>query len=152
MKLDRIPEQPFMETQESRKLAVTLQHLAAQGADSAQITDAIVSTWVLVEAALSPVIGKKGIAALYTRSLYLVRARFPWLTAILDSDTSMDLPRLRAALAQQESSKAAAAGGAHLQTLYELLGSLIGRSLTGQLLHSAWENSFGGLAGKDISQ
>ena len=69
MKLNRISEQPFMETQESRKLAVTLQQLAAQGADSAQITDAIVSTWVVVEAALSPVIGKKGIAALYTRSL-----------------------------------------------------------------------------------
>lgn len=152
MKLDRTAGQPFMETQESRKLAVTLQHLAAQGADSAQITDAIISTWVVVEAALSPVIGKKGIAALYTRSLYLIRARYPWLSAIFGSDASMDLPRLRAALAQQESSKAASAGGAHLQTLYELLDSLIGPSLTGQLLGSAWDNSFVGFAGKDISQ
>ena len=140
-----------MEIQESRKLAVTLQHLAAQGADSVQITDAIVSTWVVVEAALSPIIGRKGIAALYTRSLYLIRTHYPWLSAIHGSDAAMDFSQLRAALARQESSKAAAAGGAHLQTLYELLGSLIGTSLTGQLLGPAWDNSFVGFAGKDIS-
>jgi hypothetical protein len=141
-----------MESQDSCKLAVTLEQLAARGANTAQITDAIVSTWKVVEAALAPIIGSKGVAALYGRSLYLIRAAHPWLAAIHQGpESTMDFPLLQQVLAQQESATAAAAGGAHLQTLYELLGSLIGPSLTGQLLRSAWDNPFDRGAAQDLS-
>ena len=132
-----------MESPESLKLAITLKQLAAQGGDIAQITDAIVSTWQTIDTALAPVIGTKGVAALYGRSLYLTVPGHPWLAALYTKDdTPMDLVHLRTVLAQQGSSAAAAAGGAHLQSLHELLASLIGPSLTGQLLRAAWDNPF----------
>jgi hypothetical protein len=141
-----------MESPESRRFAVTLKHLAAQGGDSAQVTDAVVSTWKTIDTTLAPVIGIKGVAALYQRSLYLAIPGHPWLaTLYTKDDTRMDLVRLKAALAQQDSLSAAAGGGAHLQTLYELLASLIGPSLTAQLLGAAWDKPFGRPASEDPS-
>lgn len=139
-------------SQESRQVAVTLERLAAEGADTTRIATAVVSTWQAVDAALAPVIGGKGVAALYGRSLYLVRASHPWLATLHDGpETLMDFAQLEALLTQQGSVIAAAAAGDHLQILYELLGSLIGPSLTGQLLRSAWDNPFGGPSAQDPS-
>jgi hypothetical protein len=136
--------------QDSRKVATTLERLAAQGADTARIADAAISTWQAIEAALAPVIGAKGVAALYGRSLYLVRARHPWLAAATDgADSRMDLGLLAAALARQENFTAATGAGDQLESLYDLLRSLIGPALTGQLLRSAWDNPFGGTAAQD---
>jgi hypothetical protein len=132
-------------TQDSRKVATTLERLAAQGANTKRIAEAVVSTWQAIDAALAPVIGGKGVEALYGRSLYLVRERHPWLAAANEgAGSQMDLDLLGSALAQQESFTAATAAGDHLESLYELLRSLIGPSLTGQLLRSAWDNPFGG--------
>ncbi|MCY7320080.1 MAG: hypothetical protein LH617_15395, partial [Ramlibacter sp.] len=101
---------------------------------------------------LAPVIGGSGVAALYVRSLHLVRNAHPWLAAAHQGPhTQMDLELLRAAVAQQEGASAAAGAGAHLQSLSGLLGSLIGPSLAGQLLGQVWGNSFDGIAGKEIS-
>jgi hypothetical protein len=136
--------------QDSRKVATTLERLAAQGASTTRIADAVVSTWQTIDAALAPVIGGKGVAALYGRSLFLVRERHPWLAAANEgAGTQMDLGLLGAALAQQETFTAATAAGDHLESLYELLRSLIGPSLTGQLLRSAWDNPFGGPVAQD---
>ena len=141
-----------MPTPDSRKVATTLQRLAAEGADTTRIADAVVTTWQAIDGALAPVIGGKGVAALYGRSLHLVRPAHPWLAAAHQGPpTQMDLGLLGVALAQQESVTAAAGAGDHLQTLYQLLGSLIGASLTGQLLRPAWDNAFDGIAGKSIS-
>lgn len=141
-----------MEIPESRRLAATLQRLAAQGADVAHITDAVISTWKAIDAALSPILGSKGVAALYERSLYLSAPGHPWLAAIqAKDDAPLDLAGLRKALAQQDSLAAAAGGGAHLQALHELLASLIGHSLTSQLLRAAWDNPFDRPAPEDLS-
>jgi len=130
----------------------SLKRLAAQGATTSLIADAVVSTWQSVDAALAPVIGGTGVVALYVRSLHLVRNAHPWLAAAhQDPHTQMDLELLRSAVAQQEGASAAAGAGAHLQSLSELLGSLIGPSLAGQLLGPVWGNSLDGNAGKKIS-
>jgi hypothetical protein len=131
-----------MDSQQSRKLATTFVQLADRGADSTHLSEVIVSSWKTIEAALTPIIGRKGVAALYGRSLYLAGAHHPWLQELQVAEGDMDLARLATVLARQGSAAAAAAGGAHLQTLYELLGSLIGPSLTGQLLAPAWDNLF----------
>jgi hypothetical protein len=138
-------------TQDSRKVATTLERLAAQGADTTRISDAVVATWQAVDAALAPVIGNKGVEALYERSLHLVRLKHPWLAAAHQGleTPGMDLGHLGATLARQENFTAAAAAGDHFQSLYDLLRSLIGPSLTGQLLRSAWDNPFGGPAAPD---
>ena len=134
------------------QITSSLKRLAAQGATPSGIADAVVSTWQSVDAALAPMIGGRGVAALYVRSLHLVRNAHPWLAAAHQApQTEMDIELLRAAVAQQESARAAAGAGAHLQSLSELLGSLIGPSLAGQLLAPVWSNAFDGIAGKEIS-
>ena len=138
-----------MPNQDSRKVATTLERLAAKGATAIRIADAVVSTWQAIDAALAPVIGGKGVEALYCRSLYLVRERHPWLASANGGAATMDLGVLGAALAMQENFNAAAAAGDQLQALYELLRSLIGPSLTGQLLRSAWDNPFGDPVAQD---
>lgn len=137
-----------MPTHDSRKVASTLERLAAQGANTTRIAAAVVSTWQAIDAALAPVIGAKGVVALYRRSLYLVRNSHPWLAAA-QGEPVMDLALLAEALAPQESFTAAAAAGDQFASLYDLLRSLIGPSLTGQLLRSAWDNPFGGPPAQD---
>lgn len=142
-----------MPTQDSRKVATTLKRLAVQGANTTHIADAVVSTWQAVDAALAPVIGGKGVQALYARSLYLVRERHPWLAASHPGAAAeMDLGLLASALSQQENFTAAEAAGDQLESLYELLRSLIGPSLTQQLLRAAWDNPFGGPTAQDRTQ
>lgn len=64
--------------------------------------------------------------------------------------TTVDLAALKAILAQQDS-ETATAGGALLQTFYELLASLVGPSLTERLLRSVWENPLSGPPAQDTS-
>jgi hypothetical protein len=130
-----------MEHQESSGLIHSLAQLATQGADVARLAGAIVSVWVEIESALAPVIGKRGFTALYERSLHTAGAAYPWLMPPQTSlESAMDLSALKTALMGQDSASAAAGGGAHLQTIYELLGSLISLSLTQRLLGPIWEH------------
>jgi hypothetical protein len=132
-------------TQDCSKVATALERLAAQGAATRQIAVAVVATWHAINDALAPVIGGKGVEALYGRSLYLVREAHPWLAALSrEGNGGMDLVRLAAALEQQDSFTAAGAAGDQFVCLCELLRSLIGPSLTGQLLRSAWDNPLDG--------
>jgi hypothetical protein len=130
-----------MESYEGSLIAATLANRAGKGTDAALIADAIVSTWQLIDTALSPIIGHGGVAALYKRSLYLTGRVHPWLAGAHEGiQPGMDLAGLKSVLAQQSSANAAAGGGAFLQTFRELLVGLVGPALTEQLLHSVWEN------------
>ena len=141
-----------MDSADHRRLISSLHHLAANGADAAKVADAIVSSWREIEAALAPVIGHRGVSALFERSLYLARGRHPWLAAVPENlEARMDLAALTAVLQKQGSSVAAAGGGAHLEALHELLGSLIGQSLAERLLRSTWSNPPTGAAAQDLS-
>ena len=140
-----------MESQESRRLAETLTRYAEQGLDAQQIADALGSAWKAIDVALSPILGQRGVALLYQRSLYLTTLGHPWLGGTHEgAQTAMDLVALKAALAQRSSAEAAAAGGALLQALHELLATLIGSSLTERLLHPVWHDLPGGAAAQDI--
>jgi len=115
---------------------------AENGADAAHIADAIVLIWQAIDAALHPILGQRGVASLYKRSLHLAGSVHPWLAGIQEGiPTSLDLAALKSAIEQQSSFDAAAGSGALLQTFYELLASLVGPLLTGQLLRSVWANS-----------
>jgi hypothetical protein len=116
----------------------TFAGLAAEGADVEQIVCAAVSTWRHIYAALAPVIGKRGVAALYERSLHLVRAEYPWLTSVYEREVELGAFRpLQAVLALQTHSDAAATQGALLHAFADGLSTLIGGSLTDRLLHGA---------------
>ena len=131
---------------------MTLAQRAAEGADAAQIAEAVASTWKKIDAALSPIIGHGSVAVLYMRSLHLIDPAHPWLADMHQGvQTTIDLAALKSILARQDSETAAAAGGALLQTFYELLASLVGPSLTERLLRSVWENPLSGPPAQDTS-
>ena len=131
---------------------MTLAQRAAEGADASQIADAVVQTWKRIDAALAPIIGKGSVAVLYLRSLHLIEPAHPWLAEMHPAvPTAVDLAALKSMLALQDSETAAAAGGALLQTFYELLASLVGPSLTERLLRSVWENPLSGPTAQDTS-
>lgn len=138
---------------EARRTPVTLAHPAATDVgparpvpstpDTAQgIAEAAVSTWCRIEAALAPVIGQRGVAALYRRSLHLTRGAHPVLAAITDGEHGADdfVPLRQALLQGGETANAEAAQTALLKTFQELLTSLIGGALTDQLLRAVWHD------------
>lgn len=106
---------------------------------AAQVAAACAATWLEVEAALAPIIGRRGVAALGQRSLHLASAQYPWLDARhAGNPDTLDQALLVALLAPRHSDEAAAAASAFLQTFRELLSNLIGASLSERLLHNVW--------------
>ena len=128
-----------MNSQENDGVESFLVHCRNRGADSWQIAESIAASGLALAASLTPIIGQRGVAALYQRSLHLAARTYPWISAAQDSaPESMDIMVLRSLLAKQTSTQAATAGALVLQTFYDLLATLIGLSLTEQLLRSAW--------------
>ena len=126
--------------------------LAVGGADAVQIADAAVAIWARVHAALAPLIGQRGSAALYKRSLHLARADYPWLVAAFEGATHAgDFVSLHLTLSQQPAVMAATAHDALVQIFLDLLTDLIGRSLTDRLLQTVWESPSTGTAVQDVS-
>lgn len=121
-------------------MAENLTEQAARGVAAAQIADDVVATWVAIDTALAPIIGRPSVAVLYMRSRHLVSRAHPWLRPGATSIV-MDLPALRTLLAQQDNVNAAAGGAALLQTFQELLASLVGPSLTERLLDPVWTST-----------
>jgi hypothetical protein len=115
----------------------SLSKRAAAGWDSGSIASLIVSVWRDIDAALAPIIGHRGVAALFRRTLHLVRHDYPWLTASHESMADpMDFTALHSTLSQRTSANVVAANGALLQKFLEQLASLIGESLTERLLRA----------------
>lgn len=141
-----------MQAQQSRRPPPPLANRVGAGADAAQIAAAVFAIWEEVDDALTPIIGPRGVAALYYRSLHLTGAIHPWLADQQDLvKAAVNPAALKSVLSQQDSAAAAAAGSAFFQTFHELLASLIGASLTKRLLSSVWENSLGGSPAQDTS-
>ncbi len=124
-------------SQESQMIAVAL----TRGAETAgHVAETMVSAWQGIDAALSPIIGQRGLALLYKRSLHITGRAHLWLAGLHEgSQASMDLAALEAVFAQRSSAEATAAGGVLLQTFHELLSSLIGAALTERLLRPVWD-------------
>jgi hypothetical protein len=114
--------------------------MAAIGADARRIAEASAAAWGAIDVALAPVIGARGSAALYKRSLHLARATYPLLADAHNAGSEPgDFSVLRTVLSRQTAADAAAAHDALLRIFHDLLADLVGRSLTRRLLQSAWE-------------
>ena len=128
-----------MASQESPSFAASLTLLVDRGADATQVAAAVVGTFGEIDAALAPIVGPRGVAALYMRSLFLATTDHPWLAGAQGGNpTELDVTPLQSVLARQGSAEAATGGGAVLQTFHDLLASLVGSSLTERLLRSVW--------------
>jgi hypothetical protein len=88
-----------------------------------------------IHTVLAPVIGQRGVLALYERSRHLSSRAYPWL-AVPDEGLSsgMDLENLRLLVARQDDDEAAAGAGFLLESFHDLLAGLVGITLTRQLI------------------
>jgi hypothetical protein len=112
--------------------------------------DAAVVGWKAVAHALVPIIGSTSVTALYRRCLVSVGVDHTWLPSV----TAADLPDndwtvLHASMSRQTAEQAAQACASLFVSFQELLGSLIGPSLTEQLLHPVSAPPFHGSAEQD---
>ena len=134
------------------RIAAALARRAGQDAEAGQIAEAVCAALSEIDAALSPILGSRGVAALYTRSLYLTAVGLPWMAHLAEgSRDDMDLPALKSVFAQQSGADAAAGGNALLQAFHRLLASLIGDSLTERLLRPVWADPSSGAPAQDTS-
>jgi hypothetical protein len=121
--------------------------LAAEGADATRIIDMAISRWLDIEAVLSPIIGRPGVAALFERSVHLACANHSSLEAMQESSFPPgDFNELRRLLARETTTNAAAANDAILCTFQALLTNLIGTALVERLLGDVWSQSSDGQA------
>ena len=108
-------------------------------AGAPQIAETTAAAWRAIDGALTPIVGPRGVAALYKRSIHLNRHMHARLGDVAQAvQTSIDTAPLTSLLAQQSPCEAAAIGAALFQTFYELLTTLVGSSLTERLLRSVW--------------
>ncbi len=113
-------------------------------ADTSQVADAAVAQWLQIDQALHPILGHRGVTALFNRSVKHTAARFPWLGQDpQDALAVVDPSVLKAALLLQTAAEASAGVDALFQSLHDLLTSLIGSPLTDQLLRSVSAHSPG---------
>jgi hypothetical protein len=124
-----------------------------QGANAAKIADEVVAQWHAIESALAPILGSRGVAALYHRSCFLATRAHPWLSQGASGGSPMlDLAALRACVSVQDAAQAASGGSFLLRTFLELLTNLIGASLAERLLGPLWVHSSNGFSARDPLQ
>jgi hypothetical protein len=129
-----------MENQTSSRILATLAVRTRNGTGEGGTATGVVEICEDIGAALTPIIGSRGVAALYKRSLYLTAQAHPALLGLQEQVLAeMDPSPLMTALTPLSDAEAARVGGALLIAFYELIGSLVGPSLTERLLRSLWD-------------
>lgn len=138
-----------------QSLAFLAQHLDA-GASSTEIANLVGKVCAEFDLVLAPIVGKRGVVALFTRSLHIAAKSHPWLSASEggsgNSQVELDPTPLRRAIALQAPADAAAGGVAVLQNFSELLGKLVGHALTERLLRTPWLTFMSGTPARDNKQ
>lgn len=141
------------QSEETDVIAAYLLGLAAAGSSSERIARAVASLFQGAEQALVPIVGQRGVAALYKRSLHLARNPFPWLPeSPAGAPTAMDVSPLTTELARRTATDAASGSARVLQNFHELLTILIGASLTERLLRSVWVTFLSGPSAQGNTQ
>jgi hypothetical protein len=126
---------------EQRREAIrkTLARRHGQDADAGAIAAATLDLWREVAACLTPLIGARGVDALFRRALQLTIQALPWLGLASEGGVGAGpLAGFTARLEACDPPAAAEASAALLATCAELLAAMIGPSLTGRLLDPVW--------------
>ena len=109
--------------------------------------------WPEIEAAMGAVVGRRGVAAMFTRSLELTTPQHPWLAGLQgEAAGERALENLAAMLAAQSPSESEAANAALIGAFRHLAGRLIGRSLAERVLAAAQRRQRGGGRAFDAAQ
>jgi hypothetical protein len=100
----------------------------------------LVRDFEAIDLTLTPILGPRGVAALFQRSVHQARTEHAVLSVMLQASApTLDLAALGKAIERQPDRAAAeAAAIALLQSFHDLLASLIGQALASRLLGPAW--------------
>ena len=128
--------------------------------------DVTMQLWEGLAGQLISVIGEGGFQWLYTRSIHLSSATYPWMAqnppqtpnhAQIQVQTKPQTPqinsrfvRLKILLEQREMAEASEASIALLITFIDILALLIGEPLTNSILRSAWGDDALDSAAKEL--
>lgn len=122
----------------------------AENMSSRQIADAASASWRALNIALSPIIGQRGVTALFKRSLHLARLDYPILKNVVGATILPgEFGALHAVLAGETSDSAVIINSTILNIFYELLTNLIGNTLTQQILNSVFDTTSSGDPAQD---
>lgn len=117
----------------------TLADRAGEAPDADAVAEAVIGTWLQMSGLLAPVIGARGVDVIFRRSLYLTTTSFPWLGIIGNQGTSaVLLASLKLCLTEHSADEATEAGYTFLTIFTELLETLIGESLSLNILCPVW--------------
>jgi hypothetical protein len=108
-------------------------------ADAGAVSESYAATWRRLHVQLAPIIGGRAVHVLLERALQQIAGSFTWLTIQSASHADVDalLNDLKAQLASQSATAATEACFALSLAFNELLGTLIGNSLTERLVGGA---------------
>jgi hypothetical protein len=110
-------------------------------ADSHAIADRALWSWERVAFHLVPLIGEAGFQSLYFRAIHLALPECPSLTLLKHANSTDELlQKLKEDLARLEAEKTEHCSNLLLNKFTDLVSSMIGDVLMGQILHSAWED------------
>jgi hypothetical protein len=141
-----------MADHDSSRITHPLAHRVGPGSDAARVAHAMAAILDEINAALAPIVGQRGVAALYQRSLRKASAAHPWMGPVAaDIPAVLDVTALCAALSRLAPAQALAGGEALLGSFHGLLASLVGPSLTERLLRSVWSHPPGAPSLQDNS-
>jgi len=134
-----------VENQEGRRTNTLLGARADEDLSADQTAQTVITAWHAIDDALTPVVGSRGLVALYLRALHLT-AVDPALAeggepARLALNAATTPALLQALIARQSPADAAATGATFLQVFHGLLSSLVGPSLTERLLRAVRTSS-----------
>jgi hypothetical protein len=116
----------------------------ANDVGAAAVAAAAVELWREVDCSLRPIIGQRGVVALFNRSGQLTALEHPWLEGVRqDPDAELQLSVIANVFSQQEARAAISGGDALLLAFHQLLGALIGMSLSERLLPPAFSPATG---------
>ena len=143
----------FEKNREDCGVPVALGRLTGGGTSADQVAAAVIEIWNLIDDGLTPVLGGRGLVALYQRTLFLTAQDCSALTGLQEARQELLAATTPAALqlliTRQAPDTAAALGSTFLQTFRGLVTSLVGPSLTERLLHNAWTLAPGGAPAQD---
>ena len=146
----------LMVSSASVPIAAPLAHRVSADVDALQVARVCCEVLQEINTALCPIIGLRGVVALYTRSVYLTSTQWEILatntaSAAAAASDRLETSALHALLAQCSLVDAVACGNALLHTFYQLLSDLIGASLTERLLRSVWGPPLSSAPAQDTS-
>jgi hypothetical protein len=111
----------------------------------------VIDLWEKMAHQLISIIGDIGFDSLYARSMSLAQLPSPWLSASSRPlQTDRRFAELRVNLDGQTSAQADAANSLLLITFTDILATMIGENLTGNILKLAWDDGAAGIAGKEL--